>query len=128
MNILWHALADALVLLHLAFVIFVLAGALLVAVWPRLAWLHLPAVGWGILVEVNGWLCPLTPWEQALRRHGGAAPYAGGFVEHYIVPILYPSGLTVPVQWTLAGVVVVCNAMLYAWLWRRRRLRRSSRL
>ena len=105
--------ADALVLAHLAFVIFVLTGAFLIPRWPGLAALHLPAVAWGILVEWNAWYCPLTPWEQALRHAAGEAGYQGGFVEHYVLPLLYPLGLTAATQAQLAVVVVVVNAIGY---------------
>ena len=116
---LYKLLADALVLLHVAFVAFVMLGALLVAWRPRLAWLHLPAAAWGVLVEAFGWTCPLTPWEQGLRRAGGQAAYAGGFVDHYVLPVLYPAGLTRDVQMVLAVLVVGVNVVLYAWALRR---------
>jgi hypothetical protein len=107
-------LADATVLLHVAFVIFVVCGGLLVARWPRIAWLHLPAALWGAWVEFAGWICPLTPLENWLRGQGGGIPYASGFIEHYVLPILYPSSLSRPIQWVLGGLVLLVNAVVYA--------------
>src|SRR5437868_2161986 len=105
-------LADAVVMLHLAFIAFVVAGALLLFRWPRLAWIHLPAALWGLTVEWTGWLCPLTPLENALRAMAGARPYAGDFVMRYIAPLIYPQGLTRQTQWWLGGVVIAVNVAL----------------
>ncbi len=116
--------ADAVLLLHAAFLLFVVLGGLLVLRFPRLAWLHLPAVAWGILIELYGWLCPLTTLENRLLQAAGDAGYGGGFVEHYLLPLIYPPGLTRGVQFLLAGVVLVVNVAIYGWLWRRRRGRR----
>ncbi|VXC91707.1 conserved membrane hypothetical protein [Pseudomonas sp. 8Z] len=119
---LWRLAADALVLLHLAFIAFVLLGGLLLWRWPRLSWLHLPAVAWGIVVEAFHLICPLTPWENQLRRAAGDAGYAGSFVEHYVLPVIYPAGLTPQIQLGLAAVVIVLNATVYTallWRWRR---------
>lgn len=126
----YRLLADIVFLAHLAFVLFVVLGG--VAVWwrPRLAWLHLPAVAWAALIEFAGWICPLTPWEQSLRLLAGERGYSGGFVEHYLFPVLYPEGLTRDVQITLGVLVLVINAVAYALILRRRRrdeARRSSR-
>jgi len=111
-------LADGLVLVHLAFVLFVLAGGLLVLRRPALAWVHLPAAAWGALVELTGWICPLTPWEQTLRRQAGQAGYPGGFVDRYLLPLLYPDGLTVDLQIALGILVVAVNLGVYGWIWR----------
>jgi len=119
-------LADAVMLLHLAFVIFVVLGALLVLRHPWLAVLHLPAVAWGAWIEITGGACPLTFIEDDLRRQAGESGPAGGFIEHYIYPVLYPAGLTRPVQWTLAAIVITGNLALYAWILRRRRARRIT--
>ena len=109
--------ADALVLLHLAFVVFVVFGGLLVYRWPRWAWVHVPAFVWGAVIEFNNWVCPLTPLEQHLRVVAGK----GGFVEHYVVPVLYPEGLTHDVQVVLGVFVLGVNALVYGiWLWRKR--------
>ena len=116
-----YALAAVLVLaVHLAFVLFVVFGAGLVLRRPRLAWLHLPAAAWGVFVEVTGRGCPLTLLENLLRLRAGLEGYAGGFLEHYVLWLLYPEGLTRTVQFVLAGIVLATNGALYAWLWRRR--------
>ena len=109
--------ADLVVLIHFTFVLFVVFGALVALRWPRVLWLHLPAAAWGALIEFQGWICPLTPWENRLRTLGGQAGYAGGFIEHYILPLLYPAGLTRTVQLTLGTVVVVVYGLLYALVW-----------
>lgn len=111
-------LADVVVAVHLAFIVFVVGGGLLV-LWRR-GWavLHLPAVAWGAWTEFSGTLCPLTPWEQSLREQAGAAGYAGGFVEHYVVPLIYPAALTPRLQLALGAFVLLVNAAVYAWAWR----------
>ncbi|MEL7060814.1 MAG: DUF2784 domain-containing protein [Acidobacteriota bacterium] len=117
-------IADLILVVHAAFVLFVVFGALLVARWPRLAWLHLPAVAWGFTVEATGWFCPLTDFENAWRRQAGEQGYEGGFLEHYLLSMLYPEGLTRTHQWLMALFVVVVNGVLYARLvrrWRRER-------
>jgi len=114
--------ADAVVLVHALFVVFVAAGALLLWRWPRIAWLHAPAAAWGVFVEWSGTVCPLTPLENRLREQAGGAGYGGGFVEHYVLPWLYPVGLTTGTQLVLGAGVVIVNVVLYAlWLRRRRR-------
>lgn len=118
---LFRYLAGLTVALHALFVAFVVLGGLLVLRWPRLAWLHLPAAAWGVVVEYAGWLCPLTPLEQGLRLRAGEAGYGGGFVEHYLLPLLYPSALTRPTQWLLGSLVLAVNAAVYVRLFRRRR-------
>jgi hypothetical protein len=124
----YRLLADAFVLLHLGFVAFVVAGGFLVIRRPRLAWVHLPAAVWGFLIELFGWICPLTYLEVDLRRMGGEAGYSGGFVEHYLLPILYPTGLTRGFQLFLGALVVVVNCGVYGWwLWTRRRERLAGR-
>jgi hypothetical protein len=116
----WRVLADLVVGLHLAFVVFVVLGGLLVLRWPRLALVHLPVAVYGALIEWIGWVCPLTPLENLLRREAGGAGYEGGFVEHYIVPLLYPGQLPDAAQLVLGGVVVVVNVIVYSLVWRRR--------
>ena len=122
-------LAGAVVVAHLGFVLFVTLGGLLVRRWPRAAWAHLPAVAWGIWIEASGGICPLTPLENHLRALGGEAGYTGGFVEHYLLPVLYPDGLGRGEQLGLAAVVVLINAGAYGWAWHGRRGRhyRSGR-
>ena len=119
--------ADAVLLLHLAFIIFVLLGGLLVA-WKRgFLLLHLPAIAWGLFVELSGRPCPLTHWENLLRRLAGTAGYDAGFIEHYLLPLIYPAWLSVPVQYLLAAIVVVVNALIYGGLAWRRRHRSAAR-
>lgn len=114
-------LADLVLLAHAGFVVFVVLGGLLVLRWPRLAWLHLPAVAWGAWIEFAGVICPLTPLEIHLRSLAGQQGYAGGFVEHYVFALLYPEGLTRSVQLALGLLVLVVNLLVYALAWRRHR-------
>lgn len=124
---LYRFLADAVVVFHFAFVGFVLFGGLLVLRWRRLAWAHLPCVAWGIYIELSHGLCPLTPLENDLRLRGDPdGTYAGGFVDHYIMPVLYPSGLTPRLQVAIAGVIVAINAACYGTLAYRAARRRRS--
>lgn len=116
--------AAAVLLLHAAFVLFVVFGALLVARRRRLAWVHLPAAAWGFFVEATGRGCPLTAWENLLRLRAGLEGYGGGFIEHYLVGLLYPGGLTRELQLALAAGVVLVNLLLYARLFLRRPPRR----
>ena len=110
---LYLRLADLVLVVHLAFVVFVVAGGLLVLRWPSLAWMHLPAAAWGILIEYAGWICPLTPLEVALRQRGGGAGYPGGFIEHYVTAALYPSGLSRGVQIGLGTLALAVNVLVY---------------
>jgi hypothetical protein len=116
---LYSLLADGVLLLHLGFVLFVIGGGLLSLRWPRVAWLHLPAACWGAAVEFSGSVCPLTPLENALRRLAGEAGYSGGFVEHYLLPILYPHDLGPGTRYLLGALVVVINVAVYLRVWRR---------
>jgi hypothetical protein len=116
---LYRLAADAVLILHLAFVVFVALGGFLVVRWPKLAWAHLPAVAWAALVEFSGWICPLTPLEIALRHGAGDAAYTGDFVEHYIVALLYPESLTRDMQIKLGIAVVLVNAVIYGAVLRR---------
>ena len=113
-------LADLTLVLHLAFVVFAVGGGLLVARWPRVAWMHLPAVAWAAWVEFAGWLCPLTPLENWLRQRGGRAAYSSGFIEHYLLPLLYPPSLSWELQWVLGALVILVNVAVYLWVVRRR--------
>lgn len=117
----YRLLADATVVFHFAFIAFVVLGSALV--WRRLAWawLHVPAIAWVAYIEFTGTLCPLTPLENALRARAGDAGYAGGFVEHYLIPVIYPAGLTPAVQFALGAVVVILNVVAYWSIWRRHR-------
>jgi hypothetical protein len=109
----WRLLADAVVVVHCAFVLFVVLGGLLVLRRPRLAWLHLPAAVWGVAIEWGGFICPLTPLENRLRARAGETGYMGGFVERYLLPVLYPEGLTGDVQLLLGAGVLVVNVVVY---------------
>ena len=117
---LFSVAADLVASLHFAFVAFVMLGGLLVVRWPRWAWLHLPAVAWGVSIELMGWLCPLTPLENRLRNEAGLAGYEGGFVEHYLLPVLYPESLTRSVQIVLGLLALLINVGLYIWMLRKR--------
>ena len=120
-------LAALVVLTHLAFIVFVVAGGLLVWRYPRLAWVHVPAAIWGGWIEITGRICPLTPLENALRVRAGAAGYAGDFLEHYVVAIVYPPGLTREMQMAFGVAAIGVNLVVYGLLIRRvRRVRRGS--
>jgi hypothetical protein len=121
----YHILADFVVGVHTLFVVFVVAGGLLALRWPRVAALHLPAAVWGTLIELQGWICPLTPLENSLREAAGGAGYQGGFIEHYLLPVLYPAALTRGVQLGLGVSVIAVNVLVYALVLRRIR-RRST--
>ena len=115
-----HLLADLVLVLHAAFILFVVAGGLLVLRLHRLAWLHLPCVAWGVLIELSGWICPLTPLENRLRHAAGTGMYETGFIEHYLAPLIYPVGLTADVQYLLALFVLLVNSGIYTIVWKRR--------
>jgi hypothetical protein len=119
----YGALADAVLVLHLCFIVFVVSGGLLALRWRRVAWLHLPAAGWGALVQLAGWICPLTPLENALRRAAGGEGYETTFVERYLIPVVYPDALTREVQIGLGLLVLAVNAGVYGLVWRRWRRR-----
>ena len=113
--------ADVVVVLHLAFVVFALLGGLVVLRWRWVAWLHVPAAAWAVLIEFAGWYCPLTPLENRLRTLGGEDGYTGGFVEHYVMPILYPDDLTRTVQITLGTFALILNLTIYTYILIRRK-------
>jgi len=118
----YRILADLVVGVHVLFVAFVVAGGLLALRWRWAAVLHLPAAVWGALIEFQGWICPLTPLENSLRAAAGEGGYQGGFIEHYLLPVLYPAGLTRGVQLALGSAVIVVNLTVYGLLlarWRR---------
>jgi hypothetical protein len=117
----YRLLADGLVAVHLAFILFVVGGGLLVLRWHGMAVLHLPAVAWAVYIEFTGTICPLTPWENALRNRAGDAGYPGGFIEHYLVPVIYPANLTSRMQMYFGVLVIVVNALAYAFALRRRK-------
>jgi Protein of Unknown function (DUF2784) len=128
--LIYRTLADLVLAVHLTFVLFVVLGGLLVLRRPRVAWLHVPAAIWGVLIEYTGWICPLTPLENSFRMRGGEAGYGGGFIEHYIQPILYPAGLTRSTQVVLGSLVLVLNLTAYSIVvsrMRRRELLRNDK-
>ena len=122
----YRLLADLTVLVHALFLVFVILGGLLVLKWRWVAWIHLPAVIWGAVVEFTGWICPLTPLENRLRVRGGTGGYEGGFIDHYIMPVIYPEGLTRGFQIAFGTGVVLLNLAIYIWIFRRRRNRASG--
>jgi hypothetical protein len=125
---LYRIAADGLVLFHLLFILFVLFGGLLVLKWRHLAWWHLPAAAWGVAVEVFHLTCPLTQWENLMRNAAGQVGYGGGFIEHYVWPVIYPAGLTPSIQLGLGGVVLAINVWVYVRVFRQRKSRRTSTL
>lgn len=110
----YRLLADAVVVCHLAFIVFVLGGGFLVLRWPKVAWVHVPSAIWGALIEFEGWICPLTPLENRFRELAGEAAYRGDFVERYLLPIIYPENLTPAVQRVLGAAVIAVNTAAYA--------------
>jgi hypothetical protein len=116
----WRVLADAVLVLHLAFIGFAMLGGMLVLRWPRVAWAHLPTVIWGVTVTVIGGVCPLTPLEKHLRALAGEVPYRGDFISHYIAALIYPPGLTREVQAALGILLLAFNVAIYACTFRRR--------
>lgn len=119
-------LADLVLVVHLLFIVFVVAGGFAAVRWPRLAWAHLPCLAWGALIEFAGWICPLTPLENDLRIASGEAGYSGGFIERYLLPIIYPGALNREIQIGLGVSVLALNALAYAWLIARLRRRRAA--
>ncbi len=109
----YRALADLVLVVHLAFVVFVVLGGLLVLRWRWVVFFHIPAAVWGVLIEYSGRICPLTPLENSLRRSGGGAGYSGGFIQHYIQPILYPAGLTRGTPIVLGSLALLVNLAAY---------------
>ena len=117
----YSVLADAVAVAHVLFIAFVLAGGALVLRWPRVAWVHLPAAAWGAFVEFMGWVCPLTPLENRFRQLAGAAASERDFVTRFLLPVIYPDGLTLAVQRILGALVIAVNLALYALVIRKQR-------
>ncbi len=114
----WNAIAaDAFMAIHFLFIAFALLGSFLVMRWLRMIWLHIPALAWGIYIELSGKICPLTPLENWLRSQDGEMSYSSDFIAQYLLPVLYPGNLTRGLQSLLGTVVVVLNAAVYWWLW-----------
>jgi hypothetical protein len=116
---LYRILADGVVLVHATFVAFVVAGGFLAWRWRAVVWAHVPCALWGVAIEYGGWICPLTPLENALRARVGVQGYPGGFVDHYLIPLLYPAGLTRPTQAVLGTLALAVNVVAYGVLVRR---------
>ena len=115
--------ADAVMAFHFAFIAFALLGSFVVLRWPRVIWLHLPALAWGAYIELSGNICPLTPLENHFRELAGQGEYYGGFITHYLGPIIYPAGLTRGGQYLALGILVAMNLIGYGLVWARRRAR-----
>ncbi len=118
---------DLVVVIHFLFILFVILGGLLVLRWPRFVYLHIPAALWGAIVEIQGWICPLTPLEHHLRQAAGHGVYRQGFIDHYIMPLVYPPGLTREVQIVLGVLVVVVNISLYAFIFHKKQKRNNRK-
>jgi hypothetical protein len=116
---LWRVLANVIVFVHLLSILFIVFGGFLTWRWRWLAWVHVPFAVWGMMLEYFGWICPLTPLENHFREKAGLAGYSGGFVEHYLLPVIYPENLTVNTQLVLAAIVLVVNLIAYAGFLRR---------
>jgi hypothetical protein len=112
-KVIYRLIADFLLVFHLGFIAFVLAGGFLAWRWRRLAWFHVPAAAWGAAIEFGGWICPLTPLENHFRRLAGQSGYEGGFIEHYIVPLIYPEEWTLSLRLVFGSLVVAINAVAY---------------
>lgn len=111
-------LADIVLIIHLLFIIFVILGGLLLLRWRKAAWFHLPLLAWAIFIEFTGWICPLTPLENSLRNMGGGSGYSGNFIEHYLLPLVYPEAMTRGVQMTLGTLLIIINICTYFYSYR----------
>ncbi len=105
--------ADLIVLIHFLFVVFVVLGGFVALKWPWVCLIHLPAAVWGLLIELFGWVCPLTPLEKYLRESAGEPAYDESFIQHYVYPLLYPDDLTRSLQWLLGACVLLVNLIVY---------------
>ena len=119
LDVLYRLLANAVALFHALFIVFIVFGGFLAWRWRWIAAIHIPCAVWGVLIEFRGWICPLTPLENTLRAKAGQQGYGGGFIEHYLLPAIYPSGLTPRIQGVLGTVVLVINLFAYGVLVRR---------
>lgn len=123
----YSVLADLVLIVHAVFIVFVMFGGLLALLKRWVIYLHLPALVWGAMVIAMGWVCPLTPLENAMRQLAREANYRGGFIEHYLLAAIYPQGLTPDVQILLALLLIFANVAIYAVLWRRRPIKCNPR-
>lgn len=117
----YRLLADLTLVLHLAFIVFALFGGLLCLRRAGYAWLHLPTVTWGIWIEWSGSICPLTPLENHFRKLAYGHGYQGGFIEHYLLPLIYPGELTMALQWVLGGLLLAVNISVYIFVFHARK-------
>ena len=115
-------LADIVLVVHLLFIIFVLFGGLIVLKWHKVIWAHIPCVIWGVLIEIFGWVCPLTYLENYFREIGNANYYESSFIQHYLLPIIYPPGLTIDIQILLGVFVIMINLVIYYVVWRHQKI------
>ena len=111
---LFRLIADTLVVAHLCFILFVVVGGFLAWRWRKIAWVHLPVACWGVLIEFSGWVCPLTPLENHFRQLAGEVGYDGGFIEHYVIPVIYPAHLAVETQTVIGIVVLLLTCFAYS--------------
>jgi hypothetical protein len=118
---LFQVLADGVVILHLCFILFVIFGGIIAVFWPKVLWMQIPCVMWGICIELTGFICPLTPLENYLWQLSGRLPYSGDFIIHYIEPVIYPEGLTRDLQIMMGLLVILSNGIIYGWLLSRKR-------
>ena len=109
----YSILSQLIVLLHFAFILFVIFGAFLVLRWHKIAWIHIPFALWGMGVEYFNIICPLTPWENHFRQLAGSTVYESGFIEHYIIPLMYPEVLSRNLQFILGSIVLIINGLIY---------------
>lgn len=116
----YNLLANTVIAVHFLFIVFVVCGGLFVICWPRMAFVHLPAIAWGAAVEIFGWICPLTPLENYLRQLADGGSYSGDFIAQYLLPIIYPENMTATMQQILGGLVITINIIFYALAIRRR--------
>jgi hypothetical protein len=123
----WSILADLVLVLHGAFIVWATLGALAVWRWPRLVWAHLPALAWGVWIEASAGICPLTPLENSLRLRAGQRGYDGSFIDHHLGALIYPQGLTPAAQWRIAMGLAAFNLVIYGLIARRRRRMRRMR-
>jgi hypothetical protein len=123
----YKLLADAVVLAHFLFIAFVVCGGLLVIRWPRIAFVHLPAAVWGAVVEIFGWVCPLTPLENHFHLLAGKSSYSGDFIARYLMPVIYPENLTATIQQVFGGLVIIINLIFYIIAIQKERLHKKNR-
>ncbi len=122
----YRFLAELVLLIHFSFILFVVFGGFAVLKWKRIIYYHIPAALWGIVIEITGWVCPLTPLEIELRVRAGSGFYTGGFIDRYLTPIVYPPGFTRQLQYYLAAGLIIINAAAYFLVWKK--LRKSQNL